>query len=390
MNKKIFDLFSRSFGYSPTITAFAPGRVNLIGEHTDYNGGHVFPCAIDLGITGAAAIRSDRTIRLISENFPETGIIEASLDEMIPSHRWSDYPIGVIKSFSETIEEVTCGFDFAFSGNLPDGAGLSSSAALEVLTGFLVRELLENENVSNEQLALIGQHSENQFIGVKCGIMDQFASAMGKEDHAILLNSDTLKFEYAPIPCSDAAIVIINSGVKHSLASSAYNQRRDECQQALTALQKELDVMSLCGLSMKQLNEHLHLIDNEIVRRRVLHAVSENERTLAAAKALEKGDIVEFGRLMLESHYSLRDDYEVSCKELDFLVDTARKHTGVYGSRMTGGGFGGCTVNLIRPYAAESFISAINSAYKKEYGIEAKAYIVRAGSGVCRIDECEV
>ena len=385
MTHNIRELFGSVYGYAPQITAFAPGRVNLVGEHTDYNGGYVFPCAVNMGIEGSAAVRSDRKIRLFSENFREIGVVESSLDALTRSKLWTDYVLGVIKSFGQFVKMPDRGLDIAFMGDLPDGAGLSSSAAIEVLTAFLLKELFHEEVITKQELALIGQRSENDFIGVSCGIMDQFASAMGKDGQAILLNSGDLGFEYAPLPCDKAAVVVINSGVKHSLASSAYNARHRECAAALEALQTRLDVSSLCEVTENELQRYSEVITDESVRRRAYHAVSENARTIQAAKALKKGDIERFGKLMNKSHFSLRYDFEVSCAELDFLADTAQKLPGVYGARMTGGGFGGCTVNLVKPENVDSFIDAIRSLYKERFGIHAEAYVVRPSDGVHRI-----
>lgn len=385
MKKSSKDLFISKFGYSPAITAFAPGRVNLIGEHTDYNGGYVFPCAINLGIEGSAAVRTDDRIRLVSGNFPNSGIIEMSIDELLPSKRWIDYVIGVIKSFGEIADPIKFGLDIAVIGDLPDGSGLSSSAALEVLTGFILSELFEQGSVTKKEIALIGQHSENNFIGVSCGIMDQFASAMGKEGSAILLDSSKLNYDYSPLPSGEISVIIVNSGVKHSLASSEYNTRHLECNEALNVLRALCNVYSLCELTGKEFEKYSSYIKNDTVRKRAAHAISENERTLKAADALKARDYITFGRLMNESHSSLRYDYEVSCDELDFLVDTAQGFSGVYGSRMTGGGFGGCTVNLVKKEQTEGFVRSICSEYKNKFGIDAKCYTVRASEGVHRV-----
>ena len=369
--------FEKQFRRKPEAVCFAPGRVNLIGEHTDYNGGHVFPCAINLGIYCAAARRNDRVLRFYSRNFPDTGECVYDLDALSAKGCWADYPVSVIRSFAAFGYTLDHGADLYYCGDLPDGAGLSSSAALEVATGVMLRELFKLP-VTAQEVALIGQFAENRFIGVNCGIMDQFASAMGKSGHAILLDAHTLSFQYAPL--GKAAVVIVNSGVRHSLASSAYNDRRRECETAC----KELDMPALCTLTTAEFEERKHLITDDICRRRARHAVYENRRVLEAVTRLKAGDLSGFGQLMNASHASLRDDYAVSCEELDFLAETAQKLDGVYGARMTGGGFGGCTVNLIEQSAVENFVKSIQTAYQSRFGVIPAIYPVTIcdGAGV--------
>ena len=379
MSAGVKDIFSQVFGREPDVYAFAPGRVNLIGEHTDYNGGYALPCALNLGIEGAARLRDDRTIRLYSANFPDKGIAEIPLLSNICGE-WTDYPLSVIRTFAAMGYVIDRGADFVFSGNLPDGSGLSSSAALEVLAGILLRELY-GFSVTSQELAVFGQFAENRFIGVNCGIMDQFASAMGKSGSAILLDSATLDYSYAPFPENDAALVIVNSGVKHSLASSAYNDRRRECESALADINKVKKASSLCALSVDEFERYKDSIINPVCRKRAKHAVYENHRTKQAADALRNGGLTEFGRLMRESHLSLKDDYEVSCAELDFLAETAWSFDGVYGARMTGGGFGGCTVNLIKKDRLSSFVGTVSEKYRKEFGIDAQIFAVEISSG---------
>ena len=372
--------FLAVFGRRPAVHCFAPGRVNLIGEHTDYNGGRVFPCAIDLGIECMAAPRSDGGFGFYSANFPGSGVSQRSADGAVRGGGWSDYPMAVIRTFRQFGYAPRSGADFLFKGNLPDGAGLSSSAALEVLTGRVLCALW-NLPVTPQQNAVFGQFAENRFIGVNCGIMDQFASAMGKRGHALLLDTFTLDVEYAPIDQSRASVVIVNSGVKHSLAASAYNTRRRECETALAGICERRKVPSLCSLGNEEFDGLSDCIADGNCRRRARHAVRENARTLAAAEALHRGDIECFGRLMNESHVSLRDDYEVSCPELDFLAEQAWKMPFVFGARMTGGGFGGCTVNLVRSGAEGGFADEIRSAYKKKFGIDCAVYNVKASNG---------
>ena len=364
--------------FKKEITCFAPGRVNLIGEHTDYNGGHVFPCAVDLGISCCAGRRTDRKLRLYSENYPQDSVREYDLDKLAMQGCWSDYPVSVIKALDAFGYSPETGADMVFSGNLPEGAGLSSSAALEVLTGVTLRELY-GIPLTDRLIAIVGQSAENRFIGVNCGIMDQFASMMGREGCALLLNSDTLSFEYAPI--NGAEIVIVNSGVKHSLAASEYNLRRQQCETAA----RQLHVKSLCSLSAEEFERRRQQITDPVCLKRAKHAVYENQRTLSAVSALRQGDLKAFGALMNESHASLRDDFEVSCEELDVLADTAQHVNGVYGARMTGGGFGGCTVNLIEPDAVQSFTEAVNTAYLTRFGRKPVIYRVKASHGAGKI-----
>ena len=366
--------FEEQYQRSPAVVCFAPGRVNLIGEHTDYNGGHVFPCAIHLGIWCAASQRSDRELHFYSENFPEAGETVYSLDALSRQEKWSDYPVGVIRAFEAFGYILPHGANFYFKGDLPDGAGLSSSAALEVATGVALRELFALP-VTQQEIAILGQFAENRFIGVSCGIMDQFASAMGKSGNAVLLDANTLAYQYAPL--GNAALVIVNSGVKHSLASSAYNDRRRECETAL----KALGAPTLCSLSPEMFEERKNLIADEACCRRAQHVVYENRRVLDAVKHLKKGDLQGFGALMNASHASLRDDYEVSCEELDFLAETAQGMKGVFGARMTGGGFGGCTVNLMEQDAVESFIQTIQTTYRDRFGFTPAVYPVRVSDG---------
>ena len=372
--------FQEIYGGDCTAACFAPGRVNLIGEHTDYNGGYVFPCALDRGIYCAARLRDDRRIRLYSENFADLGMIETSLDDLSGSGCWADYVTAVLNAFISYGYTIDRGMELVYSGDLPDGAGLSSSAAMEVLTGTVLKELFSLQ-VTTQEIALIGQFAENRFIGLNCGIMDQFASAMGRADHAILLDTNTLRYTYAPIPGERAAVVIINSGVKHSLASSAYNDRRRECETALAMLNTATKVRTLCALTPAEFDEYSAAITDPVAHKRARHAVYENARTIRAVQALNGGDLAAFGELMTQSHLSLRDDYEVSCPELDALVDAALMIDGVYGARMTGGGFGGCTVNLVQRGRVDSFVSAMTDYYQKTFHRPAPIWVVSIGDG---------
>jgi galactokinase len=383
MKKAVLESFEKEFGKSEGVKAyFAPGRVNLIGEHTDYNGGHVFPCALTIGTYGAAAKREDRKLRFYSVNQERLGVVESSLDDLKPSDKagWTNYPKGVVWAFEKRGMKLDTGFDMVIYGNIPNGSGLSSSASLEVLTGFILRDLYGFE-VSNQDLALIGQYSENNFNGCNCGIMDQFAVAMGKDDNAIFLDTSDLSFDYAPISLKGAKIIIANTNKKHKLTDSQYNARRSMCEEALSILQKSLDIKSLGDLSIEEFEANKHLLTDPDMQRKAKHAVYENQRTIEAVKALKDGDLTRFGELMKESHVSLRDDYDVTGVELDTLAEEAWKIPGVIGSRMTGGGFGGCTVSIVKDEAIDEFKKTVGENYKKKIGYDATFYTVEIGGG---------
>ena len=384
MKETILKTFAEVFGDAEGAKAyFAPGRVNLIGEHTDYNGGHVFPCALTIGTYGVARKRNDNKLRFYSMNFEHLGVIESSLDDLVPSKEanWTNYPKGVIWAFGEKGMKVTSGMDLLLNGNIPNGSGLSSSASLEVLTGLMLKDTFGFEDLSMIDLALIGQYSENNFNGCNCGIMDQFASAMGKKDHAIFLDTNTLKYEYAPVVLENAKIVIINSKVKHSLVDSAYNDRRNECETALKELQKVTDIKTLGDLTEDGFEQYKDAIKDPVRQKRAKQEVYENQRTIRAVEALRNNDVKLFGQLMNASHESLRYDYEVSCEEIDILVDLAQAMPGVIGSRITGGGFGGCTVSIVEEGTVDKFIEEIGKTYKEKVGHEAEFYVVDIGDG---------
>lgn len=364
-------------------TYFAPGRVNLIGEHTDYNGGHVFPCALTMGTWAVVRNREDRKLGFFSLNFEKLGIIETSLDELIPSKNtgWTNYPKGVMWAFEKRDHKLSHGLDILIYGNIPNGSGLSSSASLEVLTGLILKDTFGFDEVSMVDIALIGQDSENNFNGCNCGIMDQFASAMGKKDHAIFLDTNTLNYEYAPVILEDAKIVITNSKVKHSLVDSAYNDRRNESETALKELQTVVDIQTLGDLTESEFEQYKDAIKDPVRLKRAKHAVYENQRTIRAVEALKNQDIELFGQLMNASHASLRDDYEVSCEEIDILVDLAQAMPHVLGSRITGGGFGGCTVSIVKNDTVEKFVDEIGKAYEEKVGHKAEFYVVDIGDG---------
>ncbi len=382
--EQLIGKFKEVFGEEGDIRAyFAPGRVNLIGEHTDYNAGHVFPCALTLGTYAVARAREDRELNFLSLNFEDFGVMKTSLDDLVPSEaaNWTNYPKGVMWRFEELGYTLPSGMDIIIYGNIPNGSGLSSSASLEVLTGLMLKDMFGFADITMQEIALIGQYSENNFNGCNCGIMDQFASAMGKADHAIFLDTSNLHYEYAPIKLDGAKIVITNSKVKHSLVDSAYNNRRSECEKALVELKTVIDINGLGELSEEQFEEHKGAIQDPVRCQRAKHAVYENQRTIKAVDALKEKDIETFGKLMNASHVSLRDDYEVSCEEIDVLVDLAWAIDGVIGSRITGGGFGGCTVSIVKDEAVDTFIDVVGTKYEAAVGHKAEFYVVEVGEG---------
>lgn len=387
MKQIVLQKFIEVFGDDKdTAVYFAPGRVNMIGEHTDYNGGHVFPCALTIGTYAVARKRNDNKLRFYSMNFENLGIIESSLDDLKPYKEadWTNYPKGVMWAFGEKGMTVPNGMDILLNGNIPNGSGLSSSASVEVLTGFILRDMF-GFNVTNQDLALIGQYAENKYNKVNCGIMDQFAIAMGKKDNAIFLDTADLSYEYAPIKLDGAKIVIACSNKKRGLGDSKYNERRFECETALAELKQIATIDSLGDLSEKEFEQKKAIIQSPVRIQRAKHAVYENQRTIKAVEALKAGDIVEFGKLMNASHVSLRDDYEVTGIELDTLVEEAWKIEGVIGSRMTGAGFGGCTVSIVKDEAIDTFIEKVGAAYEAKIGYAADFYVVEIGDGPCKL-----
>ena len=384
MKEQLLKEFKEKFGSEGDIRSyFAPGRVNLIGEHTDYNGGHVFPCALTIGTYAIVRKREDRNFRFYSTNFESLGVIEASLDNLKYDKAldWTNYPLGVVWAFIEKGYPVDCGFDMLLFGNIPNGSGLSSSASVEVVTGVALRDLFGYDDISMIDIALFGQYSENNFNGVNCGIMDQFAIAMGKKDQAIFLDTSDLSYTYAPIKLADEKIVIACSNKKRGLGDSKYNERRAECEEALSELQTKLDIKALGELSEEEFEANKDLIKSEVRQRRAKHAVYENQRTLKAVDALKAGNLEEFGKLMNASHVSLRDDYEVTGFELDTLVENAWEQEGVIGSRMTGAGFGGCTVSIVKTDCVDKFIENVGKAYLEKIGYAADFYVVEIGDG---------
>ena len=390
MNERdyLIKTFRDIMGDSPDDVAFAPGRVNLIGEHIDYNGGHVLPCALTLGIYGAMRRREDGKIRMLSLDFSNVengGITETGFAEIDnPKYNsWTKYVLGVVWAFREQGFDVSGGFDFVCYGNLPTKAGLSSSAALEVLVGTLLGKVFGIEiHVSPSLLPLLAQRAENDYVGMNCGIMDQFAAANGKKDCAIFLNCRTLDCRYVPLNLSGYQILIINTNKPHELVNSAFNKRRSECEEALENLKSCFtNITALCELTPDELSKNLSAIKGEAQKKRAIHAVTEETRTVAAFDALKRGDLSSFGLLMKESHSSLRDNYEVSCPELDYLVELTSGMEGVLGSKMTGGGFGGCTVNIVREDSIATIKKRVGDLYFSKFGYEASFYTAEAGDG---------
>ena len=384
MIKGLIEDFKALYKYEGEVKVFfSPGRVNLIGEHTDYNGGFVFPCALDFGTYAVAVKRNDNIFRMYSKNFENLGIIEFSLDRLInePQDDWANYPKGVIKTFLEAGFNINSGFDVLFYGNIPNGAGLSSSASIELATSVILKDLF-NLDVDMVSMVKLSQKAENKFIGVNCGIMDQFAIGMGKKDKAILLDCNTLNYQYAPVVLNGASIVIANTNKKRGLADSKYNERRGSCEAAVKVLNENgIDIKYLGELSVEKFNEIKHLITDEEQLKRATHAVTENERTKVAVEKLNAGDIEAFGQLMNQSHISLRDDYEVTGFELDSLVEAAWEAEGVIGARMTGAGFGGCTVSIVKDEFIESFKKSVGEKYTAKTGLVADFYVAKIGDG---------
>ncbi len=383
MKQTLLKKFEEVFGSTEGAKVyFAPGRVNLIGEHTDYNGGHVFPCALTIGTYAVARLRKDDKLCLFSMNFETGGVGECTLSNIEEKNAgdWRNYPKGIVWAFGKKGFQVDKGLDILYYGNIPNGSGLSSSASIEVLTGYILKDMF-GFAVTNQDLALIGQFSENQYNGVKCGIMDQFAIAMGKKASAIFLDTADLSYDYAPIDLDGAKIVILNTNKKRGLGDSKYNERRSECEAALAALQTKLDIKSLGELTEEEFEANKSLIGDDVKIKRAKHAVYENQRTIKAVKALQDKNLELFGKLMIASHDSLRDDYEVTGIELDTLVEEALKLDGVIGARMTGAGFGGCAVSIVKENCVDTFIENVGKAYQEKIGYAADFYVVEIGDG---------
>jgi len=358
---------------------FSPGRVNLIGEHTDYNGGYVFPCALSFGTYLLVRKNNSRIVRFATTNFDHRSEVNLDAPFEKAGKSWINYPVGVLNEFRKLAREIE-GVDLLYSGDIPNGAGLSSSASIEMVTAFGMNQLFEF-GMDRWDLIKLSQKAENLFVGVNCGIMDQFASGMGAKDHALFLNCDTLEFEQVPLELAGMKIVIANTNKRRGLADSKYNERRAQCESAVEALRTEKNIRHLSDLNLEEFYALSHLIPDEVEKKRARHVITENKRTLTAIEALNQGDIEKFGMLMNQSHDSLRDDYEVTGKELDCLVDEARKIDGTIGSRMTGAGFGGCTVSIVSEDAVEAFIIEVGRGYTARTGLKADFYVAEIGDG---------
>ena len=380
------EVFREKFGAVQTHAYFSPGRVNLIGEHTDYNGGHVFPCAISLGTYALVAPRTDGISRLYSMNLPEQGVVQFPMHGAVKSdaYGWANYPIGVVRVMEDAGHRAAHGFDIVLYGTLPNGAGLSSSASIEVLMAVILNDEL-NLGIDMVELVKFSQKAENEFVGMNCGIMDQFAVGMGKKDCAILLDCNTLSYRYSKLALDGCSIVITNTNKTHSLVTSAYNERRAQCESALKALHKVKPIKALGELTNAEFDAIASAIPDPVERRRARHAVYENNRTLEAVKALEANDVKRFGELMNASHVSLRDDYEVTGPELDTLAELAWQQDGVLGSRMTGGGFAGCTVSIVRDAAIPAFEKNVGDAYTAKIGYAPSFYVANIADGARRL-----
>ena len=380
--------FKDCFGDAETREYFSPGRINLIGEHTDYNGGHVFPCAISLGTYALVADRNDNKTRIFSMNLADKGVIEFPMNDLKynPAYDWANYPSGVVDVFEKAGYKADHGFDIVMYGTLPNGAGLSSSASIEVLMAVILNDTF-NFGIDMVDMVKFSQKAENQFVGVNCGIMDQFAVGMGKKDCAILLDCNTLEYRYSKLAMEGYSIVITNTNKKHTLSSSAYNQRRKQCEHALSELQAvKKDIKTLGDLTNAEFDSIADHIEDPLERLRAKHAVYENQRTLQAVDALEKNDLAKFGKLMNDSHVSLRDDYDVTGEELDTLAELAWDQEGVLGSRMTGAGFGGCTISIVKNENIEDFNKNVGEAYTKRIGYAPSFYVANIADGTHKIE----
>ncbi|EPY06116.1 galactokinase [Paenibacillus alvei TS-15] len=384
---KLLAGFEQRYGTSSAPVRFfhAPGRVNLIGEHIDYNGGYVLPAALEFGTTLLIREREDQCIRLASTNFEYQLDIELHALAEAKQDQWTDYPIGVMNQLAQSARGLTRGYELLFHGDIPNGAGLSSSASLEVVTAYALLTM-ERHSIDRTDIAVLSQRAENQFVGVNCGIMDQFAVSQGKLDHAILLMCDTLEYTHVPFQTEGYCLIIGNTNKRRGLVDSKYNERRAQCDEAVRALQVTYPHMTLLAqLTAEQFEAAADTIADDIVRARAAHVIAEHDRVKQSVEALKNNDLIRFGELMNASHDSLRDLYEVSCNELDIMVEEARHIEGTLGSRMTGAGFGGCTVSLVREGDTEQFVAQVGSAYEQQTGLHPEFYICRVGDGVREI-----
>ncbi|MFW5981413.1 MAG: galactokinase [bacterium] len=382
----LWDIFYKKFDNTGLSKGFflAPGRVNLIGEHTDYNDGFVLPMAIDKKMQMLVQLREDQLVQAYSLDYKQKTVFSLVDLEFEKETMWANYIKGVIDQLQQEKVQLD-GFNILFTGDIPQGSGLSSSAALEVVTAYALAEL-HQVDIKGVEMALLCQKAENNFVGVNCGIMDQYISRLGKKDHALMIDCRTNEYELIPFKSKDYKIVICNSKVERGLVDSEYNKRRAECEEAVVFFRKKLDhkVEALRDVSLDEYNQYSDQLE-EVVGKRARHVISENSRVLTAAAALKNNDFTSFGKMMNDSHISLRDDYQVSCHELDLLVDLALQHKGVLGSRMTGAGFGGCTVSLVEEKEVEDFKVEITQRYKQETGLEADIYISSPADGAKKV-----
>jgi galactokinase len=388
MKQRIADKFSEIYREGGDVQVyFAPGRVNLIGEHTDYNGGHVFPCAITIGTYAAARKREDSLFHFYSMNYPEQGVLEVSLDDLDYREEdgWGNYPKGVVRTFLNKGYQIRTGVDILYYGEIPKGLGIGSSASMEVATGLILRDLLGFQDLSMIDIALFSQLAENEYMGMNCGIMDPFSIAMGKKDHAIFLDTSDLSYKYAPLKLPHEKIIITNSGKDRVAVDARYQERRSQCEEALAELQTVVSIHDLSELTAEVFEQVQEMIKSPVRVKRARHAVTENQRTIQAVEALERGDVQEFGQLMNASHLSLKEDYEVTCEELDILVEEAWNVEGVIGSRMMGAGFGGCTVSIVEDRKVNDFIRIVGQNYEQRTGRHAEFYVVETGNGATRL-----
>ncbi len=384
MKQQLVDKFLEIYGDGDGVSVyFAPGRVNLIGEHTDYNGGHVFPCALTVGTYAVARRRADQELRFYSLNYPESGIVRASLSDLAYRKKdgWGNYPKGVVQTFISKNCPIPCGMEVLYYGDIPKGLGIGSSASIEVVTGLILKELMGFKDISMVDIALFAQLAENEYMGMSCGIMDPFTIAMGKKDHAIFLDTSDLSYIYAPLALPHEKIIITNSKKVRSAMDERYQERRMQCKEALRELQTVIAIRNLGELTAEVFEQVQEMIASPVRLRRARHAVTENQRTIQAVDALKRGDISELGQLMNASYLSLKEDYEVSCEELDILVEEAWGIDGVLGSRMMGAGFGGCTVSIVENSAVNAFIQTVGGNYEKRTGLRADFYVVETGNG---------
>ena len=384
--KNLKEAFQGHFQTTATHSFFSPGRINLIGEHTDYNGGHVFPCTITLGTYAVVAKNNTGSVRLFSENFPETGVITFQLDDLAfrKEDSWANYVKGMAKYLKEDGHKIEEGLDILIEGNIPNASGLSSSASLELLAGIIF-ETMADLKLDRLDLVKTGKRVENEFFGLNSGIMDQFAVGIGEKDYALLLDTNTLKYEKIPVKLDQYVIVIMNTKKRRELVDSKYNERLEECQQALAELQTVVDISSLGELDEETFEKHKNVLSSDTLVRRARHAVTENQRTLIAADKLKAGDLQAFGKLLNDSHISLRDDYEVTGTELDTLVEAAWEQEGLLGARMTGAGFGGCAIAIVEQTHTDEFIASVGEKYEAAIGYPAEFYIAEIGDGATEL-----